>query len=266
MELLNIEKIENEEERIIKLYDLLDEKNRLNNSNSSKVEYLTVKKYLTELVNNKGKVLEIGSGKGLYTKILAEMFKEVYAIDLSPNNIRDISANLYKYKNLRLEVGNAKNLVGIADEAFNNVLLMGPLYHIVNRSDRIKAIRESFRVLEKDGLLFMTFMTNDIVPYLLMKKDEEFLNGDKYNKKNFHMNNHLYVFHTIDEIEDICDEIGVKPYKRIALDCLSLIRHNKIDKLSDELFKNFMEFHFYLCEKREFLGASSHVMYVLKKV
>src|SRR5262249_57763332 len=41
-----------------------------------------------------------------------------------------------------------------ADAAFDAVLLLGPLYHLVARDDRVRALGESFRVLRPGGVLF----------------------------------------------------------------------------------------------------------------
>ena len=40
------------------------------------------------------------------------------------------------------------------DESVDAVLLMGPLYHLTSREDRIKALRESHRVLKVGGQVF----------------------------------------------------------------------------------------------------------------
>ena len=65
--------------------------------------------YMTELLqlNSKSKVLEIGTGSGYQTAILAEIAKEVYSVEL----IKSLSDNAKKilnelnYKNIRLKVG-----------------------------------------------------------------------------------------------------------------------------------------------------------------
>jgi len=40
------------------------------------------------------------------------------------------------------------------DGYFDVVLMMGPLYHLINKKDRIKALREARRVLRRDGIFF----------------------------------------------------------------------------------------------------------------
>ncbi len=52
-----------------------------------------------------------------------------------------------------LRVGDARNLE-YADETADAVLLFGPLYHLTERADRMRALAEARRVLRPDGVLF----------------------------------------------------------------------------------------------------------------
>ncbi len=52
-----------------------------------------------------------------------------------------------------IELGDARHLP-FADASVDAVLLMGPLYHLLERRDRMAAIREALRVLRSDGVLF----------------------------------------------------------------------------------------------------------------
>ena len=49
--------------------------------------------------------------------------------------------------------GDSKGL-DFESESMDVVLLLGPLYHLPNRPDRIQSLKEARRVLKKDGLVF----------------------------------------------------------------------------------------------------------------
>jgi SAM-dependent methyltransferase len=51
------------------------------------------------------------------------------------------------------QLGDARNL-GHQDASCDAVLLLGPLYHLVERADRVRALREARRVLKLGGVVF----------------------------------------------------------------------------------------------------------------
>lgn len=106
-------------------------------------------------------IYDIGGAYGEYAWWLASLGYEVHLFDLSETNIK-LSAELEKeYPNCSLaasEVCDARH-VPRADNSADVILLMGPLYHITNYDERIKAIEESRRLLKKDGLLFTAALT-----------------------------------------------------------------------------------------------------------
>ena len=54
--------------------------------------------------------------------------------------------------------GNALDLSRFAENTFDIVFLMGPLYHLMNEENRLQAVREAKRVLKPGGILFSSFI------------------------------------------------------------------------------------------------------------
>jgi S-adenosylmethionine-dependent methyltransferase len=63
------------------------------------------------------------------------------------------------------ERGTATDLSCFGDETFDAVLLMGPLYHLLDADDRRRALLEAQRVLCRGGPLFAAFITR-YAPFL----------------------------------------------------------------------------------------------------
>ncbi|HEX2207398.1 MAG TPA: methyltransferase domain-containing protein [Longimicrobium sp.] len=95
-------------------------------------------------------VLDVGGGPGVHARWLAELGHEVHLVDPVPRMVVQASAHAGIAS---CSVGDARALEwpdGFADA----LLLLGPLYHLQDASDRNVALREAFRVLKPEGLLF----------------------------------------------------------------------------------------------------------------
>ena len=106
-------------------------------------------------------IYDIGGAYGEYSWWLASLGYEVHLFDLSETNIRMSAELAEEYPDCKLassEVCDARN-VPRADNSADAVLMMGPLYHITDYDERIKAVNESRRLLKKGGVLFTTALT-----------------------------------------------------------------------------------------------------------
>ena len=103
-----------------------------------------------------GTILDVGGGPGIYACWLAERGYRVHLIDAMPSHVeqaRHASARQPGAPVASMRVGDARQLEE-ADATVDAVLLLGPLYHLTERDDRIQALREARRVLTAGGLLF----------------------------------------------------------------------------------------------------------------
>lgn len=105
-------------------------------------------------------VLDIGGGDGVYAFPLSESGYDVYLVDPMPIHI-----NQAKEKNSKtsaplrsVAVGDARQL-SFEDEFADVVLYLGPLYHLTQLEDRLKALREARRVLKPGGIFIGAFIS-----------------------------------------------------------------------------------------------------------
>ena len=101
-------------------------------------------------------VLDIGGAAGAYAFPLTDQGYEVHLIDPIPLHIeqaqeyaKSTSKQLASYA-----IGDARKVDRLACSA-DVVLLFGPLYHLMESNDRLKALTESFRVLKPGGILLL---------------------------------------------------------------------------------------------------------------
>lgn len=100
-------------------------------------------------------ILDIGGAAGAYAFPLSEMGYIVHLIDPIPLHIEQAkdygsssSIQLASYS-----VGDAR-YIEREDQFADVVLLFGPLYHLVDRADRLKSLKEAYRLLKPNGQLF----------------------------------------------------------------------------------------------------------------
>jgi SAM-dependent methyltransferase len=96
-------------------------------------------------------VLDVGGAAGVYSEWLGSLGHEVHLVDAVPKHV--VEARRACSRIASAEVGDARTLRW-GNASFDAVLLMGPLYHLTGREERIAALREARRVLRPDGLIF----------------------------------------------------------------------------------------------------------------
>jgi SAM-dependent methyltransferase len=97
-------------------------------------------------------ILDVGGGPGTYAARLARDGHRVVLVELLETHVeeaRALSAAQPEHP-FAAEVGDARRLRQ-PDGSFDAVLLMGPLYHLTERAERIAALREAARVLRPGG-------------------------------------------------------------------------------------------------------------------
>ncbi len=94
------------------------------------------------------RILDIGGGAGRYSAWLSGRGYSVTLLD-------PVSLHVQQARDDRaydVEQGDGRHLPH-PDGAFDAVLVMGPLYHLVERADRIAVLHEARRVVRPDGIV-----------------------------------------------------------------------------------------------------------------
>jgi SAM-dependent methyltransferase len=101
-------------------------------------------------------VVDVGGAAGAYALWLAEAGHEVHLVDPVPLHVRQAEEASRARAAGRLasaRIGDARRL-DFPDAGADAVLLLGPLYHLTARADRLAALREARRVLKPGGVVF----------------------------------------------------------------------------------------------------------------
>ena len=256
------------EKNLIKYYNKFNEDKRLTRRHGI-VEYEVAMKYIHKYLKdmNNPKILDVGSGTGIYSISLFNEGYDVTAVELIKHNLMTLKA---KNKLIKTYKANATNLYMFDDKVFDMVLLFGPMYHLISKKEKLRALKEAKRVLKDDGILLISYYMND---YAIIKHgfmENTILKSLKDNKVNDNFNiiskeDDLYSYITLDEIEDLNRISNLKRIKIIAQDGLTDYLRPYINKLNEEEFKLYIKYHLSICEKKEFLGTTSHILDIVKK-
>ncbi|SHG05112.1 class I SAM-dependent methyltransferase [Streptoalloteichus hindustanus] len=94
------------------------------------------------------KVLDLGGATGVHAEWLVTDGYRVDLVDAVPAHVEQAAT----LPGVRARVGDARALEE-ADSSYDAVLMLGPLYHLVRREDRLRAWREATRVVRPGGLV-----------------------------------------------------------------------------------------------------------------
>ena len=100
-------------------------------------------------------VADVGGGPGRYAMWLAKRGYQVHLIDPVPLHVEQARAAAAGSAGAALasaEVGDAR-AVRLPNESVDAVLLLGPLYHLPERAERVQALAEARRLCRPGGLV-----------------------------------------------------------------------------------------------------------------
>jgi ubiquinone/menaquinone biosynthesis C-methylase UbiE len=95
-------------------------------------------------------ILDVGGGPGAYASWLAARGDHVHLVDPVQLHVNQARA---AHPAITAEIGDARQLRQ-ADASVDVVLLLGPLYHLIDRKDRRRALDDARRVLRPGGWIF----------------------------------------------------------------------------------------------------------------
>lgn len=134
---------------IVDYYDRGEERDRLVDGARGDLERLRTQTLLAELLPPPpARVLDVGGGAGVHASWLAERGYDVHLIDPMPLHV----AQAREHGTFTAAVGDARDLAE-ADASRDAVLLLGPLYHLPERDDRVGALAEACRVVRPGGVV-----------------------------------------------------------------------------------------------------------------
>lgn len=253
-------------------YNSYDEDGRLL-SRHGQVEYLTTMKYIRECLASvpEPKILEVGAGTGRYSVTLAKQGYRVTAVELVAHNLELLKAKLDGSEPLTAMQGNAMDLSALPDGTFDLTMLLGPMYHLYTREDKLQALSEAVRVTRPGGYILVAYCMNEptVIQYVFgLNKLHEVMDLNMLTPDWHCVSEPKDLFEMVrtEDIAALDAEVPVKRIKLVATDGATNYKRDYIDAMDDETFAKWMDYHFTICERSDLIGASHHTLDVMQKI
>lgn len=98
------------------------------------------------------RVLDLGGASGVHAEWLLEDGHHVHLVDLLDHHVEQATARLGGHERFTAQAGDARDLP-LPDASADTVVMFGPLYHLLERADRVAAWREAARVVVPGGVV-----------------------------------------------------------------------------------------------------------------
>ena len=252
-------------------YEKTDEDMRLEKIRQGQLEYFITMNYIHKFAQEGDQILEIGAGTGRYSIALAREGFQVSAIELVEKNLKELRTNGKDLPNLVAYQGDALDLSRFDDDSFDVTLSFGPMYHLYDEKDQHTALDEAIRVTKSGGLIFVAFLSAHAIIctnylYDSLSTAVGIQNNFDSDYKTKHFKEQLFTGFDICEFEELFSKKDVDYITTVAVDNVLEIAESRPDfAMTDEDFRAFADYQLHICEKREMLGNSSHLLYICRK-
>lgn len=234
-----------------------------------------ITKYMLKKHLKKGSILDIGGGPGRYSIYLATLGYDVTLIDLSDGNVEFAKR---KAEELGVKINtyqcDARDLSKLDLGKFDNVLLMGPLYHLSKKEDQESCVIEAKKHLKDDGLLFASFISLtagftyylDAAPFEIINETETSYYECLRNETSWSGNAFTSAtFTCYKEITPFFERLGFSKVTLFGQEGITAPRLSTLENAPEEVRDFYFDLSIKLCEIEQYFPYTSHLMYIGRK-
>jgi SAM-dependent methyltransferase len=234
-------------------------------------------RYLERYLPAQGSILEIGAATGRYTLALARRGYALTAVDLSAVLLEECRQNLEAAglgKRVRFVVADARDLGPVAETGFDAVLLMGPLYHLIEEADRRAALREAAGRLRKGGLLFSAWLSRLGILGDLMRDLPHWIEGQEEvlsllasgrRPDDAPRGGFRGYFARVAEIAPLHEAMGLQTLAVAGVEPAISADDESYNRLAGRRRQLWLDLLFEISQEPSIIGASRHLLYVGRK-
>ena len=235
------------------------------------VEYITTMKYIEKYLEKGMRILEIGAGTGRYSHTFARKGYAVDSVELIEHNIEIFKKNTLANENITITQGNATNLSDFESDTYDITLLLGPMYHLFDEEDKLKALSEAIRVTKKGGVIFVAYCMGDAsvmnfgfvkgeIHNIIEKCMIDTETFDTYSKPW-----DIFELYRKEDIDKLRGNFDVTQLHYLATDGYANHCRQTLEEMDEETYNLFIKYHLATCERVDLSGYSNHTLDVFRK-
>ena len=243
---------------------------------ANRPEFLLTCRMLDRYIKSGDTVLDIGGGPGRYSLYLAQKGCAVTLFDLSAENTKFAAVQAAEQGvSIQTITGDAREADKMTQEQYDHILLMGPMYHLLEESERTKAVKAALHLLKPGGIIYVSFINMFAGMIYYMKHLPDFnIDNDSENYIKNVIDGKSYSGNAFTKAFFI-DQREVLPYMaQFPLEKLHLIGQEgvtcpcegNIMSQNQNIIDLWLNFSEAVWEREEFLSYSEHLMYVGRKI
>jgi ubiquinone/menaquinone biosynthesis C-methylase UbiE len=259
---------------VLAFYELGLERDRLAGGHGA-LEFARTQALLSRVLPSPpAEIADVGGGPGRYATMLAERGYRVHLVDPVPLHVEQArAAGLAS-----AEVGDARAL-SLPDDSVDAVLLLGPLYHLPERPDRIQALGEARRVCRSGGVVIIAAISRFAstldgmregyleVPAFAAVASSDRRDGRHRNPTGDPAYFTTAYFHRPEELADECWAAGLAHEATLAVEGPAWLLPDLDARLADERRRAvLLDALAAIEEEPTLLGASAHLLAVARRM
>ena len=123
-------------------------------------EFELTRRVMHRYIDPRDTILDIGGGPGRYSIYFANQGNKVTLVDLSPQNVM-FARNKAGVIGVPLEAHacSCLDMDSLGLGTYDHVFLMGPMYHLLEDQERIKAVEQALKHVRVGGKLYVSFIS-----------------------------------------------------------------------------------------------------------
>jgi 2-polyprenyl-3-methyl-5-hydroxy-6-metoxy-1,4-benzoquinol methylase len=238
-------------------------------------EFAITTRMMDRCIQPTDSILDIGGGPGRYALYYLAKGNRVTLTDLSQGNI-DLALKQANQRGLDLKAiaCDALQINQTLSGSFDHIFLMGPLYHLMEESERVYAVRAALSLLKPGGILYASFllmfsgvlfMLREGQEIIVDPNEEVWLNAVRQQKSWGGDAFTRAFFIDQDEILPFMRQFDLEILHFFGQEGITASQNYTLQNQNEEIQQAWIDLSVDLCEIPKYISHSEHAMVIARK-